>query len=222
MDVGLDTCGGCNLIRKNSLPPGAKIFPWYNPPHVHAAQGKRLEILGVVSLFLMAAGANFDTTFNVLVVSELVVPALLGTHWINSNVLRIEPITKERVLETSSDVPVTVPFAESLGNTVVRVAQSIAVPAFSETIMPVRTNRSGLSLIRTVYRSSHDYVHAKNGIMDLTPAGETLQCLVVNFSDSPLKLRKNQVVGVAEGQDITICTPLGSGAETDQLEWELH
>jgi hypothetical protein len=49
-------------------------------------------------------------------------------------------------LATSSDVLVTVPLAESLGNTVVRVAQSIAVPAFSETIVPVRTNRSGLSL----------------------------------------------------------------------------
>jgi hypothetical protein len=39
MDVGLYTCGGCNLIRKISLPPGAKICPLYNPPHVHAAQG---------------------------------------------------------------------------------------------------------------------------------------------------------------------------------------
>jgi hypothetical protein len=99
-------------------------------------------------------------------VSELVVPALLGTPWINSNVLRIEPRTKEVVLATSSDVPVNVPLAESVGNTVVRVAQSIALPAFSETIVPVRTNRSGLSLIRPAYRSSHDYVHAKNGIMD--------------------------------------------------------
>jgi pyruvate/2-oxoglutarate dehydrogenase complex dihydrolipoamide acyltransferase (E2) component len=110
----------------------------------------------------MAAGENFETPVNFLVVSELVVPALLGTPWINSNVLRIEPRTKEVVLATSSDVPVTVPLEESLGNTVVRVAQSISVPAFSETIVPVRTNRSGLSLIRPAYRSSHDYVHAKN------------------------------------------------------------
>jgi hypothetical protein len=110
-------------------------------------------------------------------------------------------------LATSSDVPVTVPLAESLGNTVVRVARSIAVPAFSETIVPVRTIRSGLSLIRPAYRSSHDYVHAKNGIMDLPPAGEMFQCLVANVSDSRLKLRNNQFFGVAEGQDITICTP---------------
>jgi hypothetical protein len=142
VDVGLDTCGGCNIIWKNSLPPGAKICLLYNPPHVHAAQGKRLEILRVASLFLMAAGEIFDTPFNFLVVSELVVPAFLGTPWINSNVLRIEPRTKEVVLATSSDITVTVPLAESLGNTVVRVAQSIAVPAFSETIVPVRTNRS--------------------------------------------------------------------------------
>jgi hypothetical protein len=85
----------------------------------------------------------------------------------------------------------------------------------SEPISPV-----SLSLIRPAYRSSHDYIHVKNGIMDLPPAGKTFQCLVGNFSDNPLTLRKNQVVGVAEGQYITIFTPLASGAETDQLEWE--
>jgi hypothetical protein len=137
MDVGLDTCGGCNLIRKNSLPPGAKIRPLSNPPHVLAAQGKKLEILGVSSLFLMAGEENFEDPVNFLVLSELVVPALLGTPWINSNVLRIEPRTKEVVLETCSDDPVTVPLAESLGSTVVRVAEAVTVPAFSETFVSV-------------------------------------------------------------------------------------
>jgi hypothetical protein len=137
MDVGLDTFCGFNLIRKNSLPPGAKIYPLSNPPHVHAAQGKRLEILGVAPLFLMPGEGKFEEPVNFLFVSELVVPALLGTPWINSNVLRIEPRTIEVMLETSSDGPVTVPLAESLGNTVVRLAQAVTIPAFSETFVSV-------------------------------------------------------------------------------------
>jgi hypothetical protein len=97
MDVGLDTCGGCNLIRKNSLPPGATMYPLSNPPHVHDAQGKKLEILGVSTLLLKAGGEKFEEPVDFLVVSELVVPALLGTPWINFNVLRIEPRAKEVV-----------------------------------------------------------------------------------------------------------------------------
>jgi hypothetical protein len=107
-----------------------------------------------------------------------------------------------------------------LGNTVVRVAQAVTVPAFSETFVSARTTRSGLSLIRPAYRNSHDYVRAKNGILDLPPVGDTFQCLVANFSDSSLTLRKNQVVGVAEGQNITICTPSSPGKDKDQPEWE--
>jgi hypothetical protein len=134
--------------------------------------------------------------------------------------LRIEPRTKELVLKTSSDGPVTVRLAESLGNTVLRVAQAVTIPAFSETFVSARTNRSGLSLIRPAYRSSHDYVHVKNGILDLPPVGDTFQCLVANFSDSSLKLRNNQVVGVAEGQNITICTPSSPVVDKDQSPWE--
>jgi hypothetical protein len=110
-------------------------------------------------------------------------------------------------LETISEGPVTIPLVESSGNSVVRVAQVVTVPPFSETFVVVRTNRGGLSMIRPTYRGSHDYVHAKNGIIELRPVGETFDCLVANFSDKPLTLRKNQVVGIAEGQTLTFCTP---------------
>jgi hypothetical protein len=68
MDVGLDTFDGCNVIRTNSLPSGAKICPFSNPSHVHAAQGKELEILGVASLFLMAGEEKVEESGNFLVV----------------------------------------------------------------------------------------------------------------------------------------------------------
>jgi transposase InsO family protein len=220
MDVGLDTCGGCNLIRKDALPPGSTIYPLLNPPNVHAAQGKQLEILGVASLVVMAGEGIFQESVQFLVVPNLVVPALLGTPWINSHVLRIEPRTKEIVLQTISGDPVTISLVESSGNSVVRIAQAVTVPSFSETFVAVRTNRSGLSMIRPAYRCSHDYAHAKNGIIELPPVGETFYCLVSNFSDTPLTLRKNQVVGIAEGQTLTFCTPSTSKEDEGRPEWE--
>ena len=228
LDVGLDTCGGCNLIRKDSLPPGSAMSHLSNPPIIHAAQGKKLDILGVASLFVVAGGNvhismctnMFGEAVHFLVVSEQVVPALLGTPWINSKVLMIEPRTKDIVIETDSEEHVTIPLVESSGNSIVRAAHAVTVPAFSETFVPVRTNRTGLSLIRPAYRAAHDYVHAKNGIIDLPPVGKTFECLVANFSVKPLILRKNQVVGVAEGQTIAICAPSSSSDNKAQVAWE--
>jgi hypothetical protein len=84
----------------------------------------------------------------------------------------------------------------------------------------IKTNQQRYVYINNINVQARDYVHAKNGIMDLPPASETFQCLVANFSNSLLTLKNNQVIGVAEGHYITICTPFASVAESDQPEWE--
>jgi hypothetical protein len=137
----------------------------------------------------MAGGSVFHEPVTFLVVSDLVVPALLGTSWINSIVLKIEPRTKEIVFQTSDNQELTVPLVDSSGNAVVRVAQAVPVPSFSETFVSVRTNRTGLYMIRPAHRGSHDYAHPKNRIIELPPVGETFDCLFANFSDKPLSLR---------------------------------
>jgi hypothetical protein len=86
-------------------------------------------------------------------------------------VLRIEPRTKEVVSETSSYGPETAPLAKRLGNTMVRMAQVLTVLAFIESLVSARANRSGISPIRPAYRSSHDYVHVRKGVLDLLPVG---------------------------------------------------
>jgi hypothetical protein len=220
VDVGLDTCGGCNLIRKDSLPPGSIINTLLDPPKIQAAQGKPLEIIGVSSLHLNAGGNDLEEVVYFLVVVELVVPALLGTPWINSNVVRIESRTKEVVLETPDKREVNVPLVENSNNSVVRVAQAVTIPAMSEMSVRVRTNRSGLSLIRPAYRCSHDYVHAKNGLLDLPKGGEPFECLVANFSPHPLTLRKDQVVGVCEGGNTVVCVAGVTKGPNEELEWE--
>jgi transposase InsO family protein len=218
LDVGLDTCGGCNLIRKDSIPPGSTISSLANPPTIQAAQGEAIEVLGVVPLVLEVSGTGMADAVNFLVVSNLVVPALLGTPWINKNVLRIEPRTKEVVLDSGDNREIGLPIVETSGQSVVRVARAMTIAAFSEMYIPACTNRSGLSLIRPAYRRAHDYVHAKNGILELPTGGKSFDCLVANFSSRPLTLRKNQVIGVAEGQTITLCTP--AYGDQREIAWE--
>jgi hypothetical protein len=165
LDVGLDTCGGCNLIRKDSLPPGSTISSIANPPTIQAAQGEAIEVLGVVPLVLEVGGTGLADVVNFLVVSNLVVPALLGTPWINKKKLRTEPRTKEVVLDSGDNREIGLPIVETSGQSVVCVARAMTIAAFSEMHVPACTNRSGLSLIRPAYRGAHDYVHAKNGIL---------------------------------------------------------
>jgi transposase InsO family protein len=218
LDIGLDTCGGCNLIRNDLLPPASTVHPLSNPPKIQAAQGKSLDIIGVASLILEVGDMSLKDPVHFLVVTDLVVPALLGTPWINEHVERIEPRTKEVVLDVGDSQEVCIPIVDTSQNSVVRVAHAVTIPAFSETYVTACTNRSGLSLIRPTYRGAHDYVHAKNGVLELPLAGKQFECLVANFSNRPLTLRKNQVIGVSEGHTIVLCTP--ARQDPDQGEWE--
>jgi hypothetical protein len=218
LDVGLDTCGGCNLIRKDSVPPGSTISSIEYLPTIQAAQGEALKILGVVSLILEVGGPGLADAVSFLVVSDLVVPALLGTPWINENVLRIESRTKEVVLDSRDNREIGLPIRETSGRSVVRVAQAMTIPAFSEMYTPACTNRSGLSLIRPPYREAHDYVHSKKRNLELSTVGKSFDCLVANFSSRTLTLRKNQVIGVSEGQTIALCSP--SYGDQHEFSWE--
>ena len=44
--VGLDTCAGCNLIRRNQLPEGAVIRRTESASRVRSAQGQHLDMIG--------------------------------------------------------------------------------------------------------------------------------------------------------------------------------
>ena len=50
--VGLDTCAGCNLIRRNQLPYGVAIRSLSRPNRVSSAQGQNVKVLGEVTLTL--------------------------------------------------------------------------------------------------------------------------------------------------------------------------
>ena len=194
--AGLDTCGGCNLIRADQVPFGAQIVEVSRGPQITAAQGQTLPIMGAVKLLLRLDGSQAEVEVACFVVQNLVVPLLLGTPWIDGHVLAINP--KERIVKVQLD-RLSTSFETTLSPTpvkdgaVVRVAVSRAIPAFAEAWVQVRTNRSGLAVIRPVRRRDQ-IVQAKNGIPDLPVSGTEVLCLVANLGDRPIMLQKGQVV----------------------------
>jgi hypothetical protein len=89
MKVGLDTCAGINLIRCSQIPYGSKIGPATGGTKVKAAQGQKVDMIGEVTLALTAARSQLSVLVDFVVVDTLVIPALLGTRWIDKHVWSI-------------------------------------------------------------------------------------------------------------------------------------
>jgi hypothetical protein len=73
---------GCNFERKTQLPTSAVIRDFRDELRIASAEGRSVEILGVVTLTLTLPGTNFAKSVDFLVVEKLVVTVLLGTPWI--------------------------------------------------------------------------------------------------------------------------------------------
>jgi hypothetical protein len=91
MKVGLDTWAGVNLIRQNQVPYGANIRRAPTVTKVKAVQGQKVVMVGEVTLSIKVAECPDPVDADFLVVESFVVPALLGTHWIDSYVWSIDP-----------------------------------------------------------------------------------------------------------------------------------
>jgi hypothetical protein len=200
VEACLDTGGGCNLIRRDTLPPTTSVQPLSEIPRISAAQGEYLSIRGFCQLFLQAGEQRSAEPTDFLVVDDLVVPLLLGTP------LDRYPCISNRTSNSGGTIgiswvpPGRVSLFGSIHATTIRVRTPQTLPAFSETLVEVTTNRSGLSLLRPS-RQRTEYAQIKNGVADLPASGHVFKCWVANFSNHPLHLRKGQVVGIAENQD---------------------
>ena len=87
----LDTGAGCVLIREDAVPKGTRIVALQETPRLTTAKGETLSALGTCDLFVNILGETSEKTTEFIVVSQLVVPVLLGTPWISDYVVRIEP-----------------------------------------------------------------------------------------------------------------------------------
>ena len=198
--VGLDTCAGCNLIRYNQLPVGSVVRPLTGQNKVRAAQGQPLVIRGEVTLTLRLAESPDTMEVDFLVVDVLVLPALLGTPWINRFVWSIDPPKRSVLImidESKEPFRCTLKSSPARQAAPVRSSHDQTLPAFSETWVSCRSSAEGLSLIRPSRRRDR-LIQAKNGVKSLPPRRESFLCLVANFSDRPKTLTKGQVLGEAE------------------------
>jgi hypothetical protein len=103
-DVALDTCAGCNILRFNQLPHGAVIRPLNSPPIVSAVQGQPVEVTGGATLRIHLPSIKRWIETDFLIVHQLVVPAVLGTPWIDRYVVSIFPKKKYLLLQIQEDV----------------------------------------------------------------------------------------------------------------------
>ena len=202
--VGLDTCAGCNLIRRNQIPHGAVIRTQPGVNRVQSAQGQNIAMLGEVTLTMKLAGSSEMIEVDFVVVEALVVPALLGTPWINRYIWSIDP-PKKSVLIQFDDAKE--PFFSKLSSAPVRSSHPIRVsheqtlPPFSETLVKCNSRAKGLSLLRPSRRRDR-MVQVKNGVKSLPQERDSFSCLVANFSDHPRTLSSRQVIGEAESVSV--------------------
>jgi hypothetical protein len=112
VEACLDTGGGCNVMHQGALPSSTIVNPLKNVPKISAAQGQKLSILGVCHLILQIGDQKTSEPVELLVVDDLVVPLLLGTPWIDTHIVQIEPRTREVLLQFPGLSPRRVPLLE--------------------------------------------------------------------------------------------------------------
>ena len=172
--AALDTCGGCNLIRRNQIPPGIAIQPLSRPTKIAAAQGQDLHALGEVRLQIRVGTIKVVTEAEFLVVEQLVVPVLLGTPCTDRNVFGIDPKDRRVDLQFDPDGDsFSTPLFSSYkrNETAILVVSSRPIPAFTEAWVECRTNRTGPAVL-CPNRVRDRLVQAKNGVLELPPCGK--------------------------------------------------
>jgi Reverse transcriptase (RNA-dependent DNA polymerase) len=157
-------------------------------------------MLGEVTLNMKVTGSSDTMEVDFVVVEELVVPALLGTPWINRYIWSIDPPQKSVLIHIDEAKE---PFRSRLSSAPIRLSHPIRVsreqtlPPFSETWVNCNSSGQSLSLIKPSRRRDL-MIQVKNGVKSLPHKRDTFSCLVANFSDNPRTFSSRQVIGEAE------------------------
>jgi hypothetical protein len=195
--VALDTGSGANLISKDALPEGSLVYPLLNSPKITDAQGGTLGTVGVVHLCISLCSRVFEVPL--IVVDRLAIPLLLGTGFIDENVVAILP--KERLVQFGNDASlqtVSMVGHEEDYAASIQATKTLLIAGYTEVVIAGKANRCGLSVVRPTWHPTGGAVHAKNGVIELPPIGETFALVVDNLSAKPRLVRSRQSVGVAE------------------------
>jgi hypothetical protein len=122
--VGLNTCAGCNIIRRNQLPHCTVVRTQPGVNRVQPAQGQNISMLGEVTLTMKLAGSSYTIDVDFVVFEALVVPAFIGTPWINRYIWSIDPPKKSVLIHFDEAKE---PFRSQLTSAPVRLSHPIRV-----------------------------------------------------------------------------------------------
>ena len=138
---------------------------------VRAAQGQNVDMIGEITFSLIVCGSQDVVAVDFVVVDALVIPALLGTPWIDKYVWSIDPPRRTVLLqfdEQKEPFKVQLTTAPKRMHHPLRAATDQTLPPFSETWVSCNSNATGMSLLRPSRRRDH-LVQAKNGVKTLPP-----------------------------------------------------
>jgi hypothetical protein len=153
--------------------------------------------VGVVNLCISLCSRVVEVPF--IVVDRLAIPLLLGTGFIDENVVAILP--KERLVQFGNDASlqtVSMVGREEDYAANIQVTETLLITAYTEVVIAGKANRCGLFVVRPTWHWTGRAVNAKNGVVELPSIGETFALVVGNFSAKPRLVRSGQSVGVAE------------------------
>ena len=236
-DIAVDTCAGCNLIKRSSLPPGWEQHVVDDPevPVLGGAESSQLKISGIINLVVRFKNTLFRLPF--VICDNLVVDVILGTTFLNTHVGSID-VENQRInfRNKRGSVPIlssnvgdeTTPDGKTLPNKkpknlprkqrkdvtpdvhdthVIRLAQRLVIPPMTQAFVNVTTTASGL-----VYSEPKPSLQDRYGLRIANGIHETepqrkFKIFISNFSRKPRMLPRNTVVGYAKSNPIALIVP---------------
>ena len=189
-----------------------EIAPETGAPPLIAANRHRLAAIGEIPLYLRMD--EFRAKVHFVVVTNMAVTSILGTAFIDLFVKCILPgprlihihkappvailgSTVEAFPRSADKTNRSIPPATATNSTKIHVAKTVLITPMSEAQVQVRSDQSRLCFLQNhpkLARKNNSLM--ANAVMDIVPR-RPFRVLISIFSDKPICVHKNTVVGLA-------------------------
>ena len=210
----LDTGCGPNLIAKAAL--SDETLKKLNTERQNAklvdANGRPLNLLGTIRLSIQIG--TYRTSISFTVVRKLSADVILGCDFLDQHTQSIGTVSKTLILKDDSRVVIHRRPAGSIeiddqpnqpskakrrriSVRKVRVARGITLPPQSETIILARCDDAGSFYLQPDNTLFEKYRALLSNGFAVLQTNVSFKAVVANFSDKPVRLHKNQILGYA-------------------------
>lgn len=228
----LDTGAGPNLIHYDRIDPAWRTsIRDTTTPSLRDASKRAMRTLGVITLLVRIG--QFQAHVQFLVVPNLAVDCILGTTFTDRHVKAIYPRSQTvhfhdappvaLVGSTSPTAPASAPhdLAQETPSRKLRLARAIVIPPMTQMPATVTAASGGLCFLQNHPRMAHKHLALMaQGVMDLLP-NTPFTVLVSNFGIHPVRLPKNNVLGLALPAPAHIFTFDTTHGAPDLKKWEI-